>query len=125
MKGPALSESDNVDVVLCETAEFVEVSVGSTKWQDADGRYFEVADYRVSGEIWRVHKSDADPYPSNPHAHCVDGAKRFIGRTLHLGTGELFDKRKGLGRYLEKHQFERLLELIRPKFPDLTFPLPG
>lgn len=119
-----MSDNENEDSVLRETDEYVDVCVGVSQWQTGDGRHILEEDYRVSGEVWRVHKSDADPYPSNPHAHCVGGSQRFVGRTLHLGTAELFDKRKGLGRYLEKHQFERLLELIRPKFPHLTFPLP-
>jgi hypothetical protein len=124
------SLDDNMDedsanhLILADTVEHVDVFVGISQWQTADGRYILEEDYRVAGEVWRVHKSDADPYPSSPHAHCVGGAKRFVGRTLHLGTAELFNKRTGTGRYLERNQFERLLELIRPKFPDLTFPLP-
>ena len=27
---------------------------------------------RSKGEIWRVHKNDADPWPSNPHAHNLE-----------------------------------------------------
>jgi hypothetical protein len=101
----------------------LEVSVGSIQMQLLDGRYILEEDYRVSGEIWQVHKSDADPYPSKPHAHCVGGAKRFVGLTLHLGTAELFDKRKALGRKLEGDQFRRLIALIQPKFPDIKLPL--
>jgi hypothetical protein len=40
---------------------------------------------RVHGEVWRVHRNDADPFPSNPHAHNLES-----GLKLHLGTGELF-----------------------------------
>jgi hypothetical protein len=36
---------------------------------------------------------DAVSNPSNPHAHCVGGAKRFIGCKLHLGTAQLFKER--------------------------------
>jgi hypothetical protein len=76
-------------------------------------------------KIWRVNKSDPDPFPSNPHAHCIGGSGRFVGCKLHLGTGELYDSsNKPLGRYLYKKQFERLLELIQPKFPEVVFPLP-
>jgi hypothetical protein len=38
-------------------------------------------------------KLDAVSNPSNPHAHCVGGAKRFIGCKLHLGTAQLFKER--------------------------------
>ncbi len=106
-----------------EQTGYVDVCVGPVQMQLLDGRFILEEDYRVSGEVWRVHKGDADPYPSNPHAHCIAGAKRFIGLTLHLGTAELFDGRKPLGRRLESNQFERLIALIRPKFPGLTLPL--
>lgn len=44
---------------------------------------------KVKGEIWRTHKTDADPWPSNPHAHNLE-----TGIKLHLGTGEMFDGNK-------------------------------
>ena len=31
------------------------------------------------GQLWRVHKNDADPFPSDPHAHNVES-----GLALHL-----------------------------------------
>ncbi len=102
---------------------YIDVCLGIAKWQTPEGWYISEKDYRVKGEVWRVHKSDADPYPSKPHAHCIAGADRFIGCTLHLGTRELFKKRKKLGRLLEQKQFDRLIELIRPKFPDIKLPL--
>lgn len=117
-------ESEGFNDEFIQDADgYVDVCVGVSQWQLPDGRYILEEDFKVSGEVWRVHKSDADPYPSNPHAHCVSGAKRFIGCTLHLGTGDLFKKRKPLGRKLESNQFSRLIELIRPKFPGITLPL--
>lgn len=41
---------------------------------------------KSKGEIWYIHKYDADPFPSNPHAHNSE-----TGYKVHLGTGELFD----------------------------------
>ncbi|MDN7176973.1 hypothetical protein M0D69_02850 [Caballeronia sp. SEWSISQ10-4 2] len=103
--------------------DFVEVSIGSAAWVNAAGKFFAEADYKVRGELWRVHKGDAEPYPSRPHAHWIDGSKRFIGCTLHLGTAELYRKLDALGRFLERSQFERLIKLIAPKFPGVKFPL--
>lgn len=40
---------------------------------------------KVKGEIWRIHKNDADSFPSSPHAHNYES-----GVVLHLGTGEIF-----------------------------------
>lgn len=108
---------------LSDCADFVDVSVGAATWVNAAGKFFVEADYRVRGEVWRVHKGDSDPYPSNPHAHCIDGSTRFIGCTLHLGTAKLYRKRDALGRFLDRSQFDRLLELIGPKFPGVKFPL--
>ena len=48
---------------------------------------------KVKGEVWRVHKNDADPFPSTPHAHNYES-----GVVLHLGSGEMFDRnRKSIG----------------------------
>ncbi len=38
-------------------------------------------------EIWYIYKNDADPFPSNPHAHNYKTDLK-----LHLGTGELYKK---------------------------------
>ncbi|WP_198345460.1 hypothetical protein [Burkholderia ubonensis] len=117
-----MADDSNEEFVI-DHGEYVDVCVGAATWKTGDGKFILEEDFKVSGEVWRVHKSDADPYPSDPHAHCVGGAKRFVGCTLHLGTAQLYRKRDALGRFLEQSQFERLLELIRPKFPGIIFPL--
>jgi hypothetical protein len=109
--------------ILADTEEYIDACVGVTQWQLRDGSYIIEKDYRVQGEVWRVHKNDADPYPSNPHAHCIDGAPRFVGCTLHLGTAELYNGRKPLERRLKEKQFKKLIELIQPKFSDIKLPL--
>ena len=38
-----------------------------------------------NGEIWRIHRNDADPHPSNPHAHNVES-----GLKLDLTDGSLY-----------------------------------
>jgi len=111
--------------VVAETATEIDVDVGVSAWQRLDNeRYILEEDYKVSGDVWRVHLNDADPFPSRPHAHCIAGTKRFVGTKLHLGSGQLFDSsNKPLGRRLAKGQFERLIELIRPKFPGIELPI--
>lgn len=119
-----MQQREKSDEFIEDSGDFVEVSIGISEWQLPDGRHILEEDFKVKGEIWRVHKSDPDPLPSKPHAHCIDGSDRFKGCKLHLGTGHLFDaKNKPLGRKLEAKQFQRLLVLIRPKFPSTTFPL--
>lgn len=110
--------------VLTDTDDYVDATVGLIEMVTADGYCIVEKDYRVDGEVWRVHKGDPDPFPSMPHAHCVGGAKRFVGLTLHLGTRELYDRRKPTGRYLSADSFERLIEMIQPKFPNIKLPLP-
>lgn len=121
--GSQIDEPDP-DPVLCDCDEYIDLCVGVSGWRNKDGGWIVEDDYRVAGEVWRVHKSDADPYPSNPHAHCIGGAKRFIGCKLHLGTAQLFKRSEPLGRFLNPKQFDRLIDLIRPKFPDIILPLP-
>jgi hypothetical protein len=59
-----------------------------------------------------------------PYVHCVGGSDQFIGFTLHLGTRELYKKREKLGRFLDQKQFDRLIEMIKQKFPEVELPLP-
>lgn len=47
---------------------------------------------KVKGEVWVIHKCDADPFPSTPHAHNFES-----GISLHLGTGEFFQRRRSKG----------------------------
>lgn len=63
-------------------------------------------------EIWVVHKYDADPFPSNPHAH-----NELNGLKLHLGTGELFSRRRRLGKIRRKD-----LLAIRSKLAGIMLP---
>ncbi len=63
-------------------------------------------------EIWLVHQYDADPFPSNPHAHNEEN-----GLKLHLGTGNLYRKREIVGRVRRKD-----LLAIREKLPNITLP---
>lgn len=70
---------------------------------------------RSKGEIWRVHKNDADPWPSNPHAHNLE-----TGLKLHLGTGELFLKRRSIGKRIRKKDLKAIRSKIRNcKLPPL------
>jgi hypothetical protein len=93
-------------------------------YETVDGALVVQKDYKVDGEVWQVHKSDADPFPSRPHAHCVGGRENFVGRKLHLGTRRLYKGPNALDLFLPKKPFARLIELIRPKFPGLELPIP-
>lgn len=68
---------------------------------------------KVRGEVWMVHKNDADPWPSNPHAHNYDA-----GLTLHLGTGDLFDTNRKLVSNIGKKK----LAAVRNKLRSISLP---
>jgi hypothetical protein len=112
------------DEVVAETEDYIEICVGISQWKNEDGLSFFDEDFVGGGETWRVHKSDPDPFPSRPHAHCVAGADRFVGCKLHLGTRERYWGRKALGEFLDRKQFLRLIKYIQPKFPGIVLPLP-
>lgn len=111
------------DEIVDESDDHVSVDLGYIRLVDAQGREIIQKDYRVGGEVWRVHKYDRDPFPSSPHAHCIGGAKRFVGLKLHFGTGELFNGAESIGRRLHEDQFLRLCHLVSRKFPELVLPL--
>jgi hypothetical protein len=69
---------------------------------------------KLSGEVWRIHKNDVDPFPSVPHAH-----NYAAGVVLHLGTGEIFDtrNRKLLGKIGCKNLLRLRGELERFSLP--------
>lgn len=110
--------------IVEETDLYLELNIQKTNWQDSKGWDFIEKDYRVKGEVWRVHKSDADPFPSSPHAHCISGTGLLPGCKLHLGNRKLYKGAKFIGRWLSKKEFKRLIELVKPKFPKLELPLP-
>jgi hypothetical protein len=65
---------------------------------------FTEAKVRLNGEIWWVYKSDADPFPSNPHAHNYQSRVK-----MHLGNGDLYG-------YKEKEPSGRLKKSVLPDF---------
>lgn len=67
---------------------------------------------KFKGERWIVYKNDADPFPSNPHAHNYEA-----GLKLHLGNGELYNGTKLSGRLPCKK-----LKQLRGCFRNVTMP---
>jgi hypothetical protein len=69
-----------------------------------------------AGEIWRVHQNDADPFPSNPHAHCLEQDLK-----LHLGSGDLYRRKKVVGSITRKN-LRALRSKLGSKMPGVSFP---
>ena len=72
------------------------------------------ADVKIKGQRWRIHKTDADPFPSDPHAHNYDQNLK-----LHLGTGELYR-----GRKMKYVLSRRIFYELRARFTAIGVVLP-
>ncbi|MGH7174267.1 MAG: hypothetical protein ACRELG_28695 [Gemmataceae bacterium] len=76
-------ENPIVTGILDDADDHIDLSVGVMQMQMPDSRYILEEDYRVAGEVWRVHKSDPDPYTSqvwlNPPAKTDRGVQCWIG----------------------------------------------
>lgn len=67
---------------------------------------------RSNGKVWTIHRNDADPFPSNPHAHNYDE-----GLKLDLSDGTLY-------RYKRPHGRIKIKDLIdlRAHVKDIELP---
>lgn len=74
------------------------------------GLYEELVKHK--GEQWFIHKHDADPFPSNPHAHNYEK-----GLKLHLGNGRLYFGTKQVGSLSKK-----VLLSLREKVKQVELP---
>lgn len=72
---------------------------------------------KTRGEVWHIHKNDADPFPSTRHAHNYDS-----GYTMHLGTGDLYLDRKVVGRISRRNliDFRQRPEIRNLRLPTLV-----
>jgi hypothetical protein len=64
------------------------------------------------GEIWVIHRNDADPHPSDPHAHNYEACLK-----LHLGNGDLYKKTTVVGNVGKK-----ALLALREKISNIELP---
>ena len=83
-----------------------EIEFETSPIPDGVRRYLEEVTIKRDGCIWRIHKNDADPFPSNPHAHNIES-----GLTLDLSTGALYLGRKNSGKNISRKH----LDFIRTK----------
>lgn len=75
----------------------------------------------VSSCKWQVHRFDADPFPSDPHAHCLDGKHK--GKKLSFKDGSLWRGARRTGEKLRRRDFLALCELVQEQRPELTLPI--
>jgi len=81
-----------------------EVELDTSPIPDRCIRELREATIRKDGCVWRIHKNDADPFPSNPHAHNVES-----GLKLNLETGELYLRANPTGKSVSKKDLAAIL----------------
>jgi hypothetical protein len=70
---------------------------------------------RHHGQVWQINLNDADPFPSNPHAHNLES-----GYKMDLSTGRLFLKRRDVGEKVAQKDLLAIRKKARhPKLPPL------
>lgn len=70
------------------------------------------------GCVWRIHKNDADPFPSNPHAHNLES-----GLKLDLSTGGLYYQRQFTGKKISMKDLHYIR--TQAELRDVTLPPPA
>ena len=76
------------------------------------------ADVKLKGEIWTVHKYDADPFPSNPHGHNYARALK-----LHLGNGSLYQNKSRVScARMPAKNLMKLRDLVLQKNSTIVLP---
>ncbi len=76
------------------------------------------AEIKLGGVKWILHKADADPFPSRPHAHDYQN-----GLKLDLSNGRLYKRMKCEGSIPKKELLEirRMFETKGVSLPELSF----
>lgn len=70
----------------------------------------EKAKIKVKGKIWTIHKTDKDPFPSNPHAH-----EYSLGLKLNIYSGELYNKKREIVSKLNRKELKQLHDIIKTR----------
>lgn len=109
------------------------VCVGRARFVDAKGEPVELKSWRVGGDLWCVERAtewdrekskSVRVSPPRLNAYCISGGADLTMLELDLGTQRLTSRVSGpLDRYLDQSQFDRLIGLVKPKFPDIDLPL--
>ena len=105
----------NYDFKKYKPIKLLEVHVEDTILPDVIELRLVEAQFKHLGEIWVVHKNDADPFPSNPHAHCYEK-----GLKLHLGNGKLYLGAKHVSKVSKKKFIALRSKMSNINLPELS-----
>ncbi len=76
------------------------------------------ARFKHKGTIWVIHRYDADPFPSLPHAHNMESNQK-----LDLSTGKCYEKRLYIYSFSKKDLLEireRAAQVYPEQLPELS-----
>jgi len=97
------------------TTDIIEIEFPESPIPDGTVRRLDEVTVRRDGCVWRIHKSDADPFPSRPHAHNMES-----GLKLDIGNGRLYCLTCDAGKKNQKKHLEFIrAELEQRGFSDL------
>ena len=92
-----------------------EVELAKSPIPDECTRMLREATIRKDGCVWRIHKNDSDPFPSNPHAHNIES-----GFKVDLSTGNLYLQTDWTGKRVSKKDLAAILSMAARK--GIAFP---
>src|SRR4051812_10834537 len=71
----------------------IEVEFSESPIPDGTFRRTDEVTIKRDGCVWRIHRNDPDPFPSQPHAHNLES-----GLKLDLSNGELYFRGRNTGK---------------------------
>ena len=86
---------------LMEDEILAEIEFAQSPIPDRTLRRLDEVTIKRDGCIWRIHKNDADPFPSNPHAHNLES-----GLKMDLSSGSLYFGRTFTGKKVSRKDLE-------------------
>ena len=78
-----------------------EIEFETSPIPDGVTRRYDFATIKRDGCVWRIYKNDADPFPSDPHAHSVES-----GLKLDLSTGALYFRAQPQGKSISRKHLD-------------------
>jgi hypothetical protein len=72
----------------------LEIDLGYSPIPDGCMRRLDEVSVKRDGHVWRIHRNDADPFPSHLHAHNVESGLKLDLTTGNLYLGTQFTKRR-------------------------------
>lgn len=92
----------------------ITVEFDVSEFMDSSSFFHRKVGVKWDNSVWRIHKNDADPFPSNPHAHQMDQNVK-----LDLSTGVMYRQRRMVGELRKKQLVE-----VRTRFEEKGVEMP-